>query len=205
MAAPWYSNASIQGGALVDPSTGTKYALPPLFGAPVLAGVIILANPTVDGNPNSAAATINTQTLSGTMSGQQLLYGTVHRDDFGGMATSILTYPGEIIVPAGVRYGRFTSSVAFPPEAGGVANGIRWNRIILGPYATPTHKGNSGGRPAVATVGNTLQTITGIYEVNAGDHYLTTAIQNCGSGLTLGVGTPANNWASNWFMAEFFY
>lgn len=169
---------------------------------PVLAGAIILAKPTVDGGSESSAQTISSQVVSGSMTGQKLLFSTVVRDDFGIANARILTNPGEIHVPDGVRYGRFTLSVQFPGEGAGIANGIRWARILSG---AGTHRGNSGSRPAVADSANTMQAVGAIMPVVSGDYYWGSAIQNSGGDLTLGVGSEANNWASNWLMAEFFF
>ncbi len=176
---------------IVDPSGNTL---------PLLAGSIIIAAATTDG-AGDTPQDIPSQTVTGTMAGEKVLFSTVVRDDFGGMAASIITNPGHIYVPAGVRYARFTSSISFPAEAASGANGVRWSRMIA---LTATHQGNSGIRPAIADL-PVLTPINGLLiPVTAASYFWVSAIQNCGSALTLGSGNAGNNWASNWFMAEFY-
>jgi hypothetical protein len=169
---------------------------------PLLAGVIVVAQPTVTGAPYDdeapAPQVVSSQVITGTMTGEKLLYATVVRDDFGGMAASILTNPGHIYVPAGVKYAEFFASVAFPAEV--TATGIRWARMVS---SINTHKGNfsrhpTGVAPDVCSVPSALVPVT------PGDYYWVGAVQNSGGNLTLGVGSIANNYASNWFQAKFY-
>jgi hypothetical protein len=163
-----------------------------------MSGVIILAKPTTDGVSTSLNQSVTSQTVTSTMSGEKLLYSTVVRDDFGDMAARILTNPGEILVPAGAVAARFTASVAFPAEA--TATGIRWARVLSG---ASTHRGNFSRHPTGVTPD--VCTVTGaIMPVTPGDYYWVGAIQNSGGSLQLGSGNASNNWASNWFQAEFF-